>query len=277
MPAVVAAGGRRAYRCAIYSGPTRGNGVGTETETGLAGVLGDLTAEEERLAAVLGALTAAEWRSESAASGWAIADVVLHLAQSEELAVASLTGATATSGWSAGEGTDSAAERMVQAQRAAPAEVFERWQQARRASLEALGRADPRVAVPWVATPLRPRTLATTRLAEHWAHGLDVTAPLGIAWEDSDRLRHVAWLAHRTIPYAFAVAEEPAPVVRCELAGPSGAIWAFGPEDAPNRVSGTVGDFCRVGARRVAPSETGLVADGPAAARVLELLRNYAA
>ena len=47
--------------------------------------------------------------------------------------------------------------------------------------------------------PIRPATLATTRLAEHWAHGLDITVPLGISFPDTGRLRHVAWLAHRSL------------------------------------------------------------------------------
>lgn len=43
--------------------------------------------------------------------------------------------------------------------------------------------------------PHKPRTLATTRSAGHWAHALDITDPLGITYPDMDRLRHVAWLA----------------------------------------------------------------------------------
>jgi hypothetical protein len=40
--------------------------------------------------------------------------------------------------------------------------------------------------------PLKPATLATTRLTEHWAHALDITGPLGIELPDTGRLRHVA-------------------------------------------------------------------------------------
>ena len=32
--------------------------------------------------------------------------------------------------------------------------------------------------------PVKPATLATTRLAEHWAHGLDITVPLGIKFPE---------------------------------------------------------------------------------------------
>ena len=53
--------------------------------------------------------------------------------------------------------------------------------------------------------PLKPATLATTRLAEHWAHALDIVEPLGIPFPDTDRLRHIAWLGHGTLPYAFGL------------------------------------------------------------------------
>jgi len=48
----------------------------------------DLAAEEERLEQILSGLDEAQWGSASAADGWTIADVVLHLAQSEEAAAA---------------------------------------------------------------------------------------------------------------------------------------------------------------------------------------------
>ena len=111
---------------------------------------------------------------------------------------------------------------MVRADRDTPERVFERWRLARRAALVVLREADPDTRIPWATNPLPPTTLATTRLAEHWAHGLDITDPLGIAFPDTARLRHVAWLAHRTLPYAFALTGAEPSEVRCELTGPEG-------------------------------------------------------
>jgi uncharacterized protein (TIGR03084 family) len=244
-------------------------------------VFDDLAAEEERLEAILSDLTPEQWLTESAAAGWTIADTVLHLAQSEEAVVASV--ATGTTGMpdvvldGASDGIDDIMERLVQAQRDKPDVVFERWRTARRAALDALRGADPDVPLGWVATRIKPRTLATTRLAEHWAHALDVAGPLGVPYPDTARLRNIAWLGHSTLPYAFAVAgEEPAPV-RAELTGPDGDVWVFGPDDAPSAISGSAGAFCRVGAQRLAPADSGLTTTGPAGARALALLRNFAA
>ena len=147
-----------------------------------------------------------------------------------------------------------------------------RW----RASVAALRAADPDRRLSWAAAPLRPATLATTRIAEHWAHGLDITGPLGIDFPDTDRLRHVAWLGHATLPYAFALAGDDPHPVHCELVGPHGDTWRYGPPDADSTVTGAAGAFCRVGARRLAAEDSGLVATGPHAAAALRVLRNYA-
>ena len=161
-------------------------------------------------------------------------------------------------------------------QSAPAAEVFARWRTARRAAVAALRAADPQQPLPWAAAPLKPATLATTRLAEHWAHGLDITEPLDIPFPDTARLRHVAWLAHGSLPYAFELAgEEPHPVF-CELLAPDGSTWRYGPPDADSTITGSAGAFCRVGARRLPPDESGLVTGGPAGATALRVLRNYA-
>jgi uncharacterized protein (TIGR03084 family) len=124
---------------------------------------------------------------------------------------------------------------------------------------------------------MKPSTLATTRLAEHWAHGLDITGPLGIGLPDTSRLRHVAWLAHRTLPYAFSLAGQEPAAVRCSLTAPDGvSAWAFGPDDAESGISGPAGAFCRVAAQRLDPAASGLQAVGPRGAAALRVLRTYA-
>ena len=240
-------------------------------------IFDDLAAEEEALEAVLSGLPERAWLGPSAAAGWSVADVVLHLAQTEERIPVALSGVDPMGAARGDErGTDELMDVLVRSERAAPAEVFARWRSGRRRALEALRHADPRVPVPWVAAELKPPTLATTRLAEHWAHALDVTIPLGIDYPDTDRLRHVAWLGHGTLRYAFALAGMPAHDVYCELTAPDGAIWRFGPPEAASSIRGTAAAFCRVGAQRLAPAASGLVAAGPHGAAALQLLRNYA-
>jgi uncharacterized protein (TIGR03084 family) len=243
-------------------------------------VFDDLGAEQERLEDILAGLDEAQWLAPSAAEGWTVTDVVLHLAQSEEAVRATMTGGGLRTGLAAASGNsmDERADAAVRAERDAPAEVFGRWRRARRAALAALTAGDPDRPVIWVTGPVKPATLATTRLAEHWAHGLDITGPLGVEFPDTDRLRHIAWLAHRTLPYALAVAgESPAVTVRCELTDPGGSeTWRYGPAEAESAITGPAGEFCRVAVRRLAPADTRLAATGPHAATALRVLRTYA-
>ena len=242
-------------------------------------VFDDLSAEQDALEAVLAALDQHAWDHNSAAAGWTVADVVLHLAQTEEFVLASVTGHEAPMLARDRDGLtlDELMDRLVAAQRTAPpAVVFQRWRTARRAALAALRACPPTVRLRWATSPLAPRTLATARLAEHWAHALDITAPLGIAYPDTVRLWHVCWLAHRSLPYAFAVAGERAASVRCELLAPDGQTWQFGPADAPSLIAGPAGTFCRVGARRLPAQRSGLTIAGPHGAAALRILRNYA-
>ncbi len=242
-------------------------------------IIADLIAEDDRLEAILETYTDAQWSTQSLCPGWTTADVILHLAQSDEAVIASVGAADhAAAVWRGSATTvDGLMEEQVQRERAAPSIVFHRWRAARRGAVDALRAADPDVKLRWAAAPLRPATLATTRIAEHWAHALDVTEPLGVALADTNRLRHIAWLGHSTLPYAFGLAGLQPQPIRCELTGPSGDVWTFGPEDAMSRITGPVGDFCRIGAQRLQAADSALATTGPHAAAALGVLRNYAA
>jgi uncharacterized protein (TIGR03084 family) len=265
-------------------------------------VFDDLEAEQDRLADILAGLSGAQWATASLAPGWTVRDVVLHLAQGEEMALARLSGAPnpAAQPQQARDGrtVEQIMAALVEADPATPAEALRRWQQARGPAMDLLRAADPQRRIEWAAAPLKPAALATTRLAEHWTHGLDVNGPLGIDFPDTARLRHVAWLAHRMLPYAYGLAGQPAAEIRAELTAPDGTTtWEFGPPDAASAITGDAGLFCRVAAQRLAPAQAaepaepaeaaeaaqsagatgaGLRTSGPDGARALALIRTYA-
>ena len=186
-------------------------------------VFDDLEAEQDRLGDILAGLSDAQWAAASLAPGWTVRDVVLHLAQGEEMALARLSGAPNPAAHDPaqaqhdqhsqqaqhGRTVEQIMAALVEADPATPAQALRRWQQARGAAMDLLRAADPQRRIEWAAAPLKPAALATTRLAEHWTHGLDVTGPLGVDFPDTARLRHVAWLAHRMLPYAYGLAGQP--------------------------------------------------------------------
>ena len=94
----------------------------------------------------------------------------------------------------------------------------------------------------------------------------------------TDRLEHVARLAWRTLPYAFAKdGRELSGPVEFDLVAPSGAAWRFVPEErAETQVTGSGAQLCQVAARRLDPADSDLRATGPDGAAVLELVRTYA-
>ena len=242
-------------------------------------VFSALQSQTERLNAILSSLDEHQWESPSLCPGWSVSDVVLHLAQTEEGVVATVEGRDLPNLPDGGETVDEVVDRWLRSESGArPAEIHARWDRARRAALEALRNADPAVPVIWIAAPLRPRTLATTRLSEHWIHTMDIAEPLGIPNPDTDVLKDIAWLAVKTVPYAFGRAgRDDPPTVRAELTSPSGEPWVFGPEEAECVITGPAGQFCRVAARRMTPAQAkDLIGTGERADEVLELVRTYA-
>jgi uncharacterized protein (TIGR03084 family) len=244
--------------------------------------LGDQHAE---LAALIGALDDDGWACPTRCEGWNVADVVLHLAQTDELALASAQGRFAEelqvlAGGLDGQGNvDDGAAAMVTKERGTPNRLLlARWGSGAAALRAELGAGDLHRRVDWVAGQLSARTLATTRLAECWIHTGDVAAALGCEQVPTDRLEHIARLAWRTLPYAFAREGRPLTgPVAFHLRAPSGATWSFVPdEEALTVIEGDGAELCLVAARRVVPSSTSLRATGPDGPSVLELVRTYA-
>jgi len=248
-------------------------------------IVAALAEQQDELAGLLAHLEEAGWARPSACEGWSVADVVLHLAQTNEMAVGSARGHLPAVMDRLAEGlppatdVDDGADKMVAKERhAGPAAIHERWQQSCADLRAALLDCQPGDRLLWMVGDLAARTLGTTRLAESWIHTGDVAAGLGVDLEPADRLQHVARLAWRTIPYAFTKEglEPPGPVA-FELTAPSGAEWTFRPEgDAPTVIRGPGYDLCRVASRRVSPAETALTAEGPDADAVLALVRTWA-
>jgi uncharacterized protein (TIGR03084 family) len=240
-------------------------------------IFADLEAEYEQLDSVLSTLTADQWAQPSAAAGWTVADVVLHLAQSEEFAAASIAGDEALLAAERVGKVDEWAGNLVVAQRDITIdELLVRWRAAAFGIPGALRAVPEGTRLQWVTNRVSPAALATTRLAEHWTHAHDITDALVIPYPDTARLRHIAWLGHRTLPYAFAVENIEGGPVYCELTAPDGEIWQFGDPAAPSAITGPASEFCRVGARRLVPADTTLKATGPHGPQALAILRNYA-
>jgi uncharacterized protein (TIGR03084 family) len=276
----------------VGSGTTRvgGDRTGEQPAAGLGfdavdEVVRALEAQHAERYGLLDGLTDPGWHAPTRCDGWDVADVLLHVAQTNEMAIGSATGrfvevvADLTGGVRRGASVDDGAALMVERQRGRPAaEVLMRWSSGAARLLEVFNGIDLSTRVAWVAGDLSARTLATTRLAESWIHTGDIAAGLGVTLPPTDRLRPIARLAWRTLPYAFAsVGRTVTGPVAFRLVSPGGEAWDFLPEDpAVTTIRGSAAELCAVAARRVEASATSLRGEGPDAADVLALMRTYA-
>ena len=237
-------------------------------------VLAALAEQHAELDALVAGYDEARWASPSRCEGWTVSDVVLHLWHSDQLALASVRGELAPAMPSHPGEVDELAGARIDADRGqrSGAEVHVAWRTTAETLRRELAACDPSARLQWVAGDLAARTLATTRLAECWIHTNDIEDT-----EPTDRLVHVARLAHRTLPYAFSrEGRSLSGAVRFELTAPSSAAWVFGDDDAPTVISGDGVELVRVASRRVPPSATSLRGTGPDADAVLELVRTWA-
>ena len=248
-------------------------------------ILSALAEQHAELDGMLVGLDESGWQRPTRCEGWNVADVVLHLSQTDELALASARGHFADglailSGGLTPRGTvDDGAAAMVEQQRGLPpAAILERWRTGTAALRAALAAGDPHGRVTWVAGQLSMRTLATTRLAECWIHTGDVAGALEVVQPATDRLEHIARLAWRTLPYAFERdGRTLSGPVAFDLRAPSGGRWRFTPEgEATTVIEGPGAELCLVAARRVEPAATALRGTGPDVDAVLQLVRTYA-
>jgi uncharacterized protein (TIGR03084 family) len=252
------------------------------------GILTALAQQVGELDDLVRDLDDAGWALPSRCPDWSISDVLLHVAQTNEMTLASaerrFTEEAAAFGNRVGTvppgaTVDDLAGLAVAAERGPSGnEIYDRWRASSAAQAAALGACEAGARLPWVAGDLAAITLATTRVAETWVHTGDIAAGLGRELAPGAQLQPIARLAWRTLPYAFARAGQTlAGPVALRLTAPDGTVWAFEPDEpAATTVAGPALDFCLVAARRSTPSETALTATGPDAAAVLELVRTFA-
>lgn len=244
-------------------------------------VLADLAAEGDDLEATVAPLDEQGWRTPVPAPGWDIATTIVHLAWTDECALAAGTDKEAWDSLVLRAIEDPTgfvdAEAFAGAKAPAP-EILARWQAARPA-LVAMLRAYPEgQKLPWFGPPMSPTSMATARFMETWAHALDVYDALGVTPEPTDRIRHVAHLGIRTRDFAFGVhgLDAPAEPFRVVLTAPSGATWEWGPEDAAQTVVGSAYDFCLLVTQRRHRDDLDLVATGADADRWLDIAQAFA-
>ena len=247
----------------------------------LAGILADLAAEHADLDRIVAPLDVAQWETATPAEGWAVRDQVSHLAyfdgearraivDPEGFAAGLAEIAADPEGWMA---------RTVEAgRRRSPEELLDGWRAERAALLEAASGVEPKARIAWYGPPMSALSFLSARLMETWIHGQDVVDALQVERQPTARLRHVAHIAVRARAFNYAQHGRALPEgeVRVELRAPDGSLWAWGAEDAADRVSGEALDFCLLATQRRHLLDTDLVVEGPLAAEWMGIAQAFA-
>ena len=242
------------------------------------GLLADLAAEGSALDDVLAGLAPGEWALPTPASGWTIAHQVAHLAWTDALALLAIDDPASLARRTADHPADVVDRAAAEGAAAPPGTLLRRWRTGRDRLAAALADVPDGVRLPWIGPSMSAASMATARLMETWAHGVDVGDALGRPPSTSPRLDHVAHLGARARAFAFAAHGLPAPTVpiRVDLARGDGSRWVDGPDDADQQVSGPLLDFCLRVVQRRPRSALHLVAVGPDADRWLDVAQAFA-
>ncbi len=249
-----------------------------------AAVLTDVAAEQNDLDALLVGLHGEGWDTPTPAEGWAVRDQVSHLAYFDGKARQALTEPDEfTAGVAALQDDPRGAEAMMDEHLAegrtlAPAELLGWWRSERAALLSALSGVDPSARIPWYGPPMSAVSFATARLMETWAHGQDVVDALGVTRLPTARLKHVAHIGVRALPFSYVLRglDPPTEPVYVELRSPDRDLWTWGPEDAANCVRAPALDFCLVVTQRRHRDDVRLHVHGEVANQWMSIAQAFA-
>jgi uncharacterized protein (TIGR03084 family) len=270
---------RRAARVE-NSGKSSRSDIGGPDVTEPNSVMRDLVAAGDEVDRLVADLDDEGWRTPTPATGWTIAHQIAHLAATFRMAGLSASDPAAFQGMIARLSSDFDANvvgAMAQYLADPPNVLLSRWRAERDTANKALAAAPPDQLVPWLVNPLPPSVLASAGMMELFGHGQDIADTLGVRREATDGIGHLVAFAVRTKDFGYLARglNPPLDQFRFEITGPSGQLWAFGPEEAEQRVTGPAVDFCLLVTRRRHRTDLAVTAEGAVAEQWLDLAQAY--
>ena len=224
-----------------------------------------------------------DWSTSTPAPGWSVADQISHLWFFDQRAAMALADPDAfradaealMAAMVEAGGTDMSAEA---GRSTTSTSLLDAWRLDRTRLIELARDVDPSTRVPWYGPAMGARSFVTARVMETWAHGQDIADALAVTRQSTDRLRHVAHIGVGARAFSYAVHERPMPdaAIRVELAGPSGDVWTWGPDDAVDRVAGDAVEFCLVVTQRRHLDDMSLAVTGVAAQEWMSIAQSFA-
>ncbi|WP_093804279.1 TIGR03084 family metal-binding protein [Streptomyces sp. Wb2n-11] len=243
-------------------------------------VLKALAIDIEETARLVEGLDEQAWHTATPAPGWSIADQIAHLTFIFHLAgtAASDPGGFAKLAAGASGDFDGAVNAALkQFNGFPPAQLLARFRALGQHSVDALAAVPEGQVVPWLVNPLPAAVLASAGIMEIFGHGQDIADALGVRREPTERLRHLVFFAFLTRDFGYLSRglTPPTEHFRIEVTAPNGELWAYGPEDATDKITGPAEDFCLLVTRRRHRDDLALIATGAEADRWLDIAQAY--
>ncbi|MGE2737264.1 TIGR03084 family metal-binding protein [Mycolicibacterium vaccae] len=248
----------------------------------LASLIDDLRAESADLDALVADIPESAWAMPTPAPGWTIAHQIGHLLWTDRVALLAATDEPAFDEVLAAANRDTTGfVDAAAAELAASTHLLADWRTARAALHDALATVPAGRKLPWFGPPMSSASMATARLMETWAHGLDVADALRVTRVPTARLRSVAHIGVRTRDFAFTLhgLTPPESSFHVKLTAPQGCSeseWTWGPADAEQRVVGSAEHFCMLVTQRRPRAVLDVTAVGADAQRWLEIAQAFA-
>lgn len=248
--------------------------------TDLQNVIAALVADGDDFDRMLSSLSDAEWDLPTPAPGWTIKHQVAHLIATFQVAGLAARDPQAF-GAMASRLSDDFDANVTAAMNPflgdEPTALKAKLHYDLGSAADALARVPADSVVPWLVRPIPPTVLACAGMMELFGHGQDVADTVGYRRTHTDRLAYLVGFGVRVWDFGYLARNLPTPDVqfRFEITSPSGQLWAFGPEDSAQRITGPAVDFCQLVTRRRHHLDLAVTATGPDATYWLDIAQAY--
>tara|TARA_Y100000996_G_scaffold383397_1_gene339309 strand:+ start:5763 stop:6500 length:738 start_codon:yes stop_codon:yes gene_type:complete len=236
-------------------------------------ILSNLVAEQQLLDQYLQSIPVRNWNTKTSFKNWNITAHVSYLSALEDLGYNALKKKGSDfNKYKGPKGLEKfEKEAIAKGKDMRPQDVIEWWRMSRASVIESLAKCTPGKKITWWKNEIDCRTFAVTKLAETWAHSLDVYESMNKDYEDTVRVEHVALYGWLNAENATKLNKSKFEDLRIELIGPEYKAWQFGNENSKNTIKGSAGDWCRVVTGRTAKNfKPTLTTEGDFASKFLK-------
>lgn len=244
----------------------------------------DFQAEAAELAAILAPLADAGWAQVTQFKGYTINDVVRHLHQGDQMALAAAEGPAVFEALREVRrvrrlgGISARDDARLEFGHLAGRRLLETWRTTVAQLCERLGTLPPDARLKWAGPDMGLRMFTTARQMEVWAHGHEIADLLGVERVPTDRLQNIAVIGVRTFGWTFVnrglTPPPEAPHVR--LIAPSGGTWEWHAGSTAGAVTGSGVEFCQVVTQVRSIADTRLAVTGDVANRWMAIAQCFA-